>query len=97
MGEQMSNPDAVLRVHMRAELIDLHRSLGTTFVYVMHDQAEALTMPRWVAVIMDGDLLQVVVPDDFFAEPANLKAASFFGSPKSTSWRRLPIQLVICL
>ena len=82
MDEPLSNLDAALRVHMRAELTDLHRSLGTTFVYVTHDQAEALTMSTRMAVIMDGDLLQVGAPDDVYADPANLKVASFIGSPK---------------
>ena len=82
MDEPLSNLDAALRVHMRAELTDLHRALGTTFVYVTHDQAEALTMSSRMAVIMHGDLLQVGVPDDVYANPANLKVASFIGSPK---------------
>ena len=82
MDEPLSNLDAALRVHMRAELTDLHRALGTTFIYVTHDQAEALTMSTRVAVIMDGNLLQVGAPDEVYADPANLKVASFIGSPK---------------
>jgi len=59
MDEPLSNLDAALRVHMRAELSALHRSLGTTFVYVTHDQAEALTMSDRMAVMMDGEILQL--------------------------------------
>jgi len=82
MDEPLSNLDAALRVHMRAELTELHRRLGTTFVYVTHDQAEALTMSTRMAVMMDGDLLQVGTPDAVYSDPANLKVASFIGSPK---------------
>ena len=82
MDEPLSNLDAALRVHMRAELTELHRRLGTTFVYVTHDQAEALTMSTRVAVMMNGDLLQVGSPDSVYADPSNLKVASFIGSPK---------------
>ncbi|MEJ8560568.1 ABC transporter ATP-binding protein [Yoonia sp. GPGPB17] len=82
MDEPLSNLDAALRVHMRAELTELHRRLGTTFVYVTHDQAEALTMSTRVAVMMDGDLLQVGTPDAVYADPDCLKVASFIGSPK---------------
>ena len=59
MDEPLSNLDASLRVHMRAELSSLHKKLKTTFVYVTHDQAEALTMSDRIAVMMDGDLLQL--------------------------------------
>ena len=54
MDEPLSNLDAELRIHMRAELVKLHRSLGTTFINVTHDQAEALTMSDRIAVIMEG-------------------------------------------
>lgn len=82
MDEPLSNLDAALRVHMRAELSGLHRSLGTTFVYVTHDQAEALTMSDRMAVMMDGDILQVGEPDDIYKDPQNLRVAQFVGSPK---------------
>ena len=62
MDEPLSNLDAELRVHMRAEITDLHRRLATTFIYVTHDQAEAMTMADRVAVMMDGELLQVDTP-----------------------------------
>lgn len=82
MDEPLSNLDAGLRVHMRAELSELHRSLGTTFVYVTHDQAEALTMSDRMAVMLDGDLLQVGAPDEVYQNPQDLRVAEFVGSPK---------------
>ncbi len=82
MDEPLSNLDAALRVHMRAELSALHRSLGTTFVYVTHDQAEALTMSDRMAVMMDGDILQIGEPDDVYQDPKDLRVAEFVGSPK---------------
>lgn len=82
MDEPLSNLDASLRVHMRAELSALHRSLGTTFIYVTHDQAEALTMSDRMAVMMDGDILQLGEPDEVYKNPADLRVARFVGSPK---------------
>ena len=82
MDEPLSNLDAGLRVHMRAELSELHRDLGTTFVYVTHDQAEALTMSDRMAVMLDGDILQLGAPDDVYQNPQDLRVAEFVGSPK---------------
>ena len=82
MDEPLSNLDAGLRVHMRAELSELHRELGTTFVYVTHDQAEALTMSDRMAVMLDGDILQLGAPDDVYQNPQDLRVAEFVGSPK---------------
>lgn len=82
MDEPLSNLDAALRVHMRAEIADLHRQLGTTFVYVTHDQAEALTMSSRIAVLMDGELLQVDTPNEVYSNPLDLRVAQFIGSPK---------------
>ena len=82
MDEPLSNLDAALRVHMRAELSELHRSLGTTFVYVTHDQAEALTMSDRMAVMMDGDILQLGPPDEVYNDPIDIRVAEFVGSPK---------------
>lgn len=82
MDEPLSNLDASLRVHMRVELAELHRSLKTTFVYVTHDQAEALTMSTRVAVMMDGDLLQLDTPTNIYSDPQSLRVAEFIGSPK---------------
>lgn len=82
MDEPLSNLDAALRVHMRAELSELHRALGATFVYVTHDQAEALTMSDRMAVMMDGDILQVGPPDEVYEDPRDIRVAEFIGSPK---------------
>lgn len=82
MDEPLSNLDAALRVHMRAELTELHRNLQTTFIYVTHDQAEALTMSTRVAVMMDGDLLQLDTPTKVYSDPQSLQVAEFIGSPK---------------
>jgi len=82
MDEPLSNLDATLRVHMRAEITELHRELNTTFVYVTHDQAEALTMSDRVAVMMDGEILQHDTPSEIYNNPVNLQVAEFIGSPK---------------
>ncbi len=82
MDEPLSNLDAKLRVHMRAELTDLQRRLNATFIYVTHDQSEAMTMSDRVAVMIDGALLQVAPPGELYADPADLLTAEFVGSPK---------------
>jgi multiple sugar transport system ATP-binding protein len=81
MDEPLSNLDAALRVHMRAELSELHRRLETTFVYVTHDQAEALTMSDRMAVMMHGEILQYGRPSDVYNAPSSLEVAKFVGSP----------------
>jgi multiple sugar transport system ATP-binding protein len=80
--EPLSNLDAKLRVHMRAELAQLHRSLKATFVYVTHDQAEAMTMSSRIAVMMDGEIVQIGPPAEVYERPADLRVAEFIGSPK---------------
>jgi len=82
MDEPLSNLDAALRVHMRSELVELHRKLGTTFVYVTHDQVEALTMSDRMAVMRDGEIMQLDRPDTIYANPETLEVAKFIGSPK---------------
>jgi len=82
MDEPLSNLDAALRVHMRSELAELHRSLNTTFIYVTHDQAEALTMSDRMAVMMDGDILQLGAPGEIYRDPQDRRVAEFIGSPK---------------
>ena len=81
MDEPLSNLDAKLRVGMRAELTRLHQRLGTTTVYVTHDQIEAMTLGQRVAVLRDGVIQQVDTPQSVYAEPANLFVAAFIGSP----------------
>ena len=82
MDEPLSNLDAKLRVQMRAEIKELHRQLGITFIYVTHDQAEAMTLSDRVAVMMDGELIQVAPPKTIYAAPADARVAAFVGSPK---------------
>ena len=82
MDEPLSNLDAALRVHMRAELSDLHRSLRTTFIYVTHDQSEALTMSNRMAVMIDGRIVQLGTPDEIYGDPQDIRVAEFVGSPK---------------
>ncbi|MCK9914366.1 ABC transporter ATP-binding protein [Microbacteriaceae bacterium K1510] len=82
MDEPLSNLDAKLRVTMRTEIKELHRKLGVTFVYVTHDQAEAMTLSDRVAVMLDGKLRQVGRPLDIYADPAERRVAEFIGSPK---------------
>jgi len=81
MDEPLSNLDAKLRVHMRSELAELHARLGATFVYVTHDQVEAMTMSDRVAMMDAGRILQLGTPAELYARPANLKVAQFIGSP----------------
>ncbi|MBI3499815.1 MAG: ABC transporter ATP-binding protein [Proteobacteria bacterium] len=82
MDEPLSNLDAKLRVATRAEIKELHQRLGATFVYVTHDQSEAMTLSDRVAVMLDGELLQVASPREIYAEPADRRVAEFIGSPK---------------
>ena len=82
MDEPLSNLDAKLRVHMRSELSQLHRTLGATFLYVTHDQAEALTMSDRIAVMMEGSILQYDTPDEIYRNPSDLRVAEFVGSPR---------------
>jgi multiple sugar transport system ATP-binding protein len=82
MDEPLSNLDAELRVHMRAEIGQLHRQLGATFVYVTHDQAEAMTMSDRVAVILAGELRQIASPDALYRDPDDLAVAQFVGTPR---------------
>lgn len=82
MDEPLSNLDAKLRVQARAEISDLHRRLGTTFIYVTHDQAEAMTMSDRVAVMMGGRLLQVASPQRIYDDPVSLEVARFIGTPE---------------
>src|SRR5579862_8474205 len=81
MDEPLSNLDAKLRVSMRASLNQLHERLGTTTVYVTHDQVEAMTLGDRVCVLRDGRLQQVDTPQTLFDAPVNLFVAGFVGSP----------------
>jgi sn-glycerol 3-phosphate transport system ATP-binding protein len=81
LDEPLSNLDAQLRVHMRAELRRLQHRLGATMVYVTHDQVEALTMSDRIAVLGGGVLQQVASPEEAYRQPANRFVATFIGSP----------------
>ena len=81
LDEPLSNLDAKLRASMRAELIKLHKQLGTTFVYVTHDQTEAMTMGDRIVVMNEGIVQQVDTPQDLYDNPCNLFVAGFIGTP----------------
>jgi multiple sugar transport system ATP-binding protein len=81
MDEPLSNLDAQLRVHMRDEIAELHARLGTTFVYVTHDQVEAMTLSHRVALMEGGRIAQIGKPAELYDTPATLSVARFIGSP----------------
>jgi multiple sugar transport system ATP-binding protein len=81
LDEPLSNLDAKLRAQTRIELQKLHRDLETTFIYVTHDQVEAMTMGDRIAIMYDGVLQQVGTPDEIYDHPGNLFVAGFIGSP----------------
>jgi len=82
MDEPLSNLDASLRVQTRREIVAIHRAAGVATVYVTHDQSEALTMADRVAVMQAGEVLQVASPAEIYADPADLRVATFIGSPR---------------
>lgn len=90
MDEPLSNLDAKLRVQMRSEIKKLHQKLQTTFIYVTHDQTEALTMGDRIAIIEKGIIQQVDTPDNVYKTPANTFVAGFLGSP---SMNFIPIKI----
>jgi multiple sugar transport system ATP-binding protein len=81
MDEPLSNLDAKMRVYMRAELKRLQKKLGTTLIYVTHDQVEAMTMSDRVAIMNDGKLQQLDIPGTVYSQPNNVWVAGFIGSP----------------
>ena len=81
MDEPLSNLDATLRISMRAEIKQLHQAMQTTFVYVTHDQAEALTLADRIVVMNSGVVQQIGAPDDIYERPRNMFVASFLGNP----------------
>ena len=82
MDEPLSNLDAKLRNQMRAELIKLRHRINTTFVYVTHDQTEAMTLGDRIVIMKDGVIQQIGTPQEIFAHPANLFVAGFIGVPQ---------------
>lgn len=86
MDEPLSNLDAKLRVQMRREITTLQQKLGTTTIYVTHDQTEAMTMGHRIAIFKDGILQQIDTPQALYQKPANLFVAQFIGSPPMNVW-----------
>lgn len=82
LDEPLSNLDAKLRVDMRSEIKRLHHELGTTILYVTHDQVEALTMSTRIAIFFEGELEQVAPPMDLYQNPVSLRVADFIGNPR---------------
>ena len=87
LDEPLSNLDAKLRTQMRSEITKLHISLGTTFVYVTHDQTEAMTMGERLVVMKDGFIQQVDTPQNLYDYPDNLFVAGFIGSPQMNTFQ----------
>ncbi len=87
MDEPLSNLDALLRVQMRGEISKLHNRLKTTFIYVTHDQVEAMTMGDRIVIMKDGVVQQVGTPQEVYARPANVFVAGFIGTPSMTFLR----------
>lgn len=82
MDEPLSNLDAKLRKQMRVEIMKLYRQLDTTFIYVTHDQTEAMTLGTKLVVMKAGEIQQIATPEELYNEPANLFVASFIGVPQ---------------
>jgi multiple sugar transport system ATP-binding protein len=82
MDEPLSNLDAALRVQTRREIVEIHRRAGAATVYVTHDQSEALTMADRVAVMQSGRILQIATPEAIYADPQDIRVATFIGSPR---------------
>ena len=82
MDEPLSNLDAKLRVQTRAEISKLHEQLATTFIYVTHDQTEAMTMADRIVIMNNGVIQQVDTPINVYSKPENLFVATFIGSPQ---------------
>jgi multiple sugar transport system ATP-binding protein len=82
LDEPLSNLDAKLRAQMRTEITKLHQRLATTFIYVTHDQTEAMTMGPRIVVMKDGYIQQIAAPQVLYETPVNLFVAGFIGSPQ---------------
>lgn len=91
MDEPLSNLDAKLRTSMRAEITKLHKSLNTTFIYVTHDQVEAMTMADRIVVMKDGVVQQMDTPQEIYNNPNNMFVAGFIGAPQMNF---IPVKLV---
>jgi len=87
LDEPLSNLDAKLRLSMRVEIAKLHRELGTTMIYVTHDQIEAMTLGRRIVVMKTGEIQQIDTPMQLYEKPANVFVAGFVGSPAMNFFR----------
>jgi multiple sugar transport system ATP-binding protein len=87
LDEPLSNLDAKLRLSMRVEIARLHRRLGTTMIYVTHDQIEAMTLGQRIVVFNHGEIQQIDTPMNLYTKPANLFVAGFMGSPAMNFFR----------
>jgi multiple sugar transport system ATP-binding protein len=99
MDEPLSSLDASLRAQMRTEISELHRRLGATFIYVTHDQAEAMTMSSRIAIMIDGRIQQIGTPRDIYEDPGTLQVAQFLGEPRINTFKGVvrPDGAVECL
>jgi multiple sugar transport system ATP-binding protein len=99
MDEPLSNLDASMRAQMRTEIAELHRRLGATFIYVTHDQAEAMTMSSRIALMLDGRIQQVGTPREIYEDPGTLRVAQFLGEPRISTLKGIvrPDGAVECL
>lgn len=94
LDEPLSNLDAKLRNQMRAEIIKLYHSLGTTFIYVTHDQVEAMTMATKIVVMNEGVIQQMGSPREIYHHPANVFTAGFMGSPQMNFFEHCQLDLI---
>ncbi|PTQ55177.1 MAG: Glycerol-3-phosphate ABC transporter, ATP-binding protein UgpC [Candidatus Carbobacillus altaicus] len=97
MDEPLSNLDAKLRMHMRAELIRIHQQLSATFVYVTHDQSEAMAMGDQIIVMKSGTIQQSGTPWEIYHKPANVYVATFIGTPPMNIFQRETLQSLLNL
>lgn len=92
MDEPLSNLDAKLRVQMRTEIAKLHDKVHTTFIYVTHDQTEAMTMGSRIVIMKNGDIMQIDTPQNAYKYPENLFVAGFIGSPQMNFFNGIAIE-----
>ena len=93
MDEPLSNLDAKLRGQMRSEIIRLRQKINTTFVYVTHDQVEAMTLGDRIVVMKDGFIQQVGTPQEVFNHPYNVFVAGFIGTPQINFFHNIPLTI----
>ena len=92
--EPLSNLDAALRVQTRIEIARLHRRLGTTMIYVTHDQVEAMTLADKIVVLRGGNIEQIGTPIELYENPQNMFVAQFIGSPKMNFFMAKDLSLI---